>query len=308
MTPFAQGPFADLPLLPRIPHRFYALAEERVTTSSAGLGVVEWSLRRVGSGPPLLLIHGLMTTGYSWRYVVDALAEHFTVFIPDLPGAGRTVTPEGRLSPGVMADAIAALIEALGIRGCPVVGNSMGGYLCMHLALRHPDMLSRLLVLHAPGIPEARLYTLWLALRLPGAQALLGALVRWNPLRWAHRNVHYFDESLKSVEEAKEYGEPLVSAVGLSGFYRQLRDMMDVRQIADFVRTLEARRAANQGFGLPLLLLYARADPMVPPRVGPALAALIPDARLAWAEEGSHFLHVDRPALFLSEAVPFLKD
>jgi pimeloyl-ACP methyl ester carboxylesterase len=55
---------------------------------------------------------------------------------------------------------------------------------------------------------------------------------------------------------------------------------------------------------MPLLLLYAREDPMVPPSVGPKLAALIPDAELVWMDETSHFAHVDSP----DRVAPLLHD
>jgi pimeloyl-ACP methyl ester carboxylesterase len=57
---------------------------------------------------------------------------------------------------------------------------------------------------------------------------------------------------------------------------------------------------------VPLLLLYAKRDPMVPPAVGRALHALVPDARFEEIAEGSHFAHVDAPEAFLRVVLPFL--
>ena len=302
--PFRQGSFAELPESPRVPHGYGALVAETLTLPLADLGPTTWTFRKVGEGPPLLLVHGLMTTGYSWRYVLPELARHWTVFVPDLPGSGASVAPEGRLLPGRMAEGLAALIGALGMGPIDVIGNSMGGYLALHLAHRRPDLMKHLVVLHAPGFVEARLWALWLAMRLPGAAHLLGGLVAWNPLRWAHRNVHYYDESLKSLEEAREYGLPLLSPQGRSGFFRQLRDMMDVREMRPFHLAL----ARAGGIRAKTMLLYARTDPMVPPWMGPAWQALLPTAELTWAEEGSHFLHVDRPERFLAASLPFLRD
>jgi pimeloyl-ACP methyl ester carboxylesterase len=58
---------------------------------------------------------------------------------------------------------------------------------------------------------------------------------------------------------------------------------------------------------VPLQLVYARRDPMVPPSVGERLARLVPGAELAWLEAGSHFAHVDAPEALLAAALPFLE-
>lgn len=304
-APFVQLPFGALPALPTRPHTFFDLPVQRVNVWTEALGDVDTALRVVGAGPPLLLVHGLMTTGYSWRYALPELAAHYTCYVPDLVGAGLTPCPDRRLAAEDVADWLVALQEALGIRGCDGVGNSMGGYLTMWAALRHPGAFRKLLNLHGPGVPDLRLHALWLAMRLPGSQAVLGALVRRDPRRWAHRNVHYWDESLKSLEEAQEYGDVLATDNGLQGFHRQLRDMMDVRGVRRFLTTLRSRRDGGCDFPVPLLLLYARHDPMVPPRVGRVLGEAVPDADLQWLEAGSHFAHVDATEAFVAAALAF---
>lgn len=299
MTPFAQLPFVSLPALPRVPHRFYELPERRVSVWTPALGEVECSVRVLGSGPPLVLVHGLMTSGYSFRYVIEALAEHHTVYVPDLPGSGRSTKPDRPLTWEAMADWLQAFCESLGLRQPDVIGNSMGGYLAMWWALRTPRAMRKLVVLHAPGIPNLRLRALWWAIRLPGARSVLRWLVQRAPRRWAHRNVHYYDESLKSLEEAAEYGDVLATDEGLTGFYRQLRDTMDVRGCHALLRLLDGRHEAHCDFPVPVQLVYARQDPMVAPSIGRALTDRIPGAELHWVKRGSHFMHVDAPEEFL---------
>lgn len=310
MEPFRQGKFAELPAQPRVPHGFFAIPERRVSVRTEAFGETSASLRVAGTGPPLLLVHGLMTTAYSWRYVFAPLAERFTVYAVDLPGAGRTTVEHtnGPYTPENLGEWLHGLVHALGIAGCAVVGNSMGGYLTMVWALTHPQDLSRLVVLHSPAAPIPRLWALWGGMRLPGARGLLGALVGGEDraLRWAHRNVHYWDESLKSLEEAREYGAPLATPAGLDGFFGHLRDTMDVRALGRFRDTLLGRRARKEPFPVPLLLVYARRDPMVPPEIGARLAEWLPEARLAWLDEASHFAHVDASARFLEVIDPFL--
>ena len=185
LPPFRRLPFAALPERPLRPHPWLELPVARLRVEGAGAaGDGEAAFRRLGSGPPLLLVHGLMTSGYSFRYVVEPLARDFTVFVPDMPGAGDSARPRGgSLSADALAAWIAAFQRAAGIRGCVVLGNSMGGYLCLRLALADPATISRLVDVHSPGLPEARLWALRTALRLPGARALLSAMVARDPER-----------------------------------------------------------------------------------------------------------------------------
>ncbi len=301
---FRQGPFEALPERQRVSHPYFDVRSERVAVSTPELGRLSAHVKVHGSGPPLLLVHGLMTSSYSWRYVLEPLGQRFTVYAPDLPGAGDS-EPALSYHPQRIAEWIAALQTALGVRGCRVIGNSMGGYLCMRLALSDPGAMGRLLNVHSPGVPEPRLFALRIALGLPGARSLLAARVRRDPLRWAHAHVHYRDESLKSLEEARAYGAPLATEPGMAAFLGYLGETMAIGPIREFDATLRERRTRGLPFPVPLLHLYARRDPMVPARFGPILAERTASP-LAWVEDASHFMHVDAPERFLPPALAFL--
>lgn len=172
----------------------------------------------------------------------------------------------------------------------------------MQGALQEPRSFSRVAVIHAPALPQARLRALHLALKVPGTARALSRVVRRDPLRWAHRNVHYYDESLKSLEEARAYGEPLATKEGAEAFIRYLADALDPAEPTSFVAKLERRRDEGDGFPTPLILVYACQDPMVPPEIGPKLHRLVPDAEFHWLEDSSHFAQVDSP-LPLAELV-----
>ena len=137
---------------------------------------------------------------------------------------------------------------------------------------------------------------------MPGVRGALARFVQRDVLRWAHRNVHYYDESLKSLEEAHEYGDPLATPDGARAFVGYLGDALAPRGFVELGAALRER-----AFPVPLQLLYARRDPMVPPSVGPRLHALVPGASFVWLEEASHFAHVDRPDAVLDAITPFLE-
>ncbi|MEZ0373129.1 MAG: alpha/beta fold hydrolase [Candidatus Sericytochromatia bacterium] len=294
--PFQQRPYASLPARPRRPHSYFQHPGKRLAMHSEAFGELDIHWLDVGSGPPLLLIHGLMTTSYSWRYILDLLSPHYRLIIPDLPGCGRSDKPLSHsFRPGSFARWLGEFQRELGIEGCACVANSMGGYLAMHQALNQPGAYSHLLNIHSPGWPEARIYALNLALQVPGAAWGLNRFIRLDPLRWAHANTHYYDEGLKSLEEAEAYGLPLASWKGAESLIRFLAETMHPRDMEHFVAALRQRAARKQAFPSPMTLIYARQDPMVPPEFGHNFSRLLPGTPLIWLEQSSHFPQVDTP-------------
>jgi pimeloyl-ACP methyl ester carboxylesterase len=306
VKPFRQLPFRDLPEQPRVAHRWAEVSVCRESVRTESFGALDTTWHEWGSGPPLLLVHGLMTAAYSWRYVLPLLGATHTLIMPDLPGSGATGKPASSYEPDRLAAWIGEFAAHRGIRGCSVVGNSLGGYLCLRLALRDPGAIGRLVDLHSPGVPLARLWALCGATRLPGAERLLRWLVHRDPELWVHRNVHYYDETLKSREETRVWAEPLRSDEGAAAFFRTLRDTVDPRPMRALVLELAARRDRGEPFPVPLLLVYAATDPMVPPQVGDQLAALIPSAEFVRLDEASHFAHVDATERLVAAITPFL--
>lgn len=89
-------PFRALPEQPRLPHTYFDAEPVDIDMDSAPFGRIRVHYRTVGDGPPLLLVHGLMTTSYSWRYNLAGLAAKFRVITVDLPGCGQSSGPADR--------------------------------------------------------------------------------------------------------------------------------------------------------------------------------------------------------------------
>ncbi|MFB6263906.1 MAG: alpha/beta fold hydrolase [Bradymonadaceae bacterium] len=242
-------------------------------------------------------------------HVSSCTFPRYTLFAPDLPGAGRSQIPDDA---GYHPDALAAWIgqfqRTVGIRGCPGVGNSLGGYLAMWLALDDPEATAGVVDVHSPGIPTWRLRALHVLLSAPGGVRLLAWLAGRDPEQWAHRRIHYRDESLKSREETATFAEPLSTSAGARAFAKYMRDGLAPSALSSFVDRLERRRDNGEGFPVPLMLIYADRDPVVPPSIGERLAELIPDAQYETLPRASHFMHVDRPEAFCERILPFLDD
>ncbi|MFG2938396.1 alpha/beta fold hydrolase [Streptomyces sp. NPDC048282] len=111
-----------------------------------------------GHGPTLVLIHGYPQTWYEWHGIMPALAEHYTVIAPDLPGAGRSDAPASGYDKKTMAATLHALLVSLGKdRDVNVVGHDIGTMVAYAYAAQYPRSVSKLVLSEAP-LPDAGLY------------------------------------------------------------------------------------------------------------------------------------------------------
>jgi pimeloyl-ACP methyl ester carboxylesterase len=109
--------------------------------------------QRAGSGPPLLLVHGLMGYSFSWRHAVPFLAPHATVYAIDLPGAGFSERPPGmNCSLRASAERVLRFMDSVGLSDCDLLGTSHGGAVAMRAAALAPERVRRL-ILVAPVTP-----------------------------------------------------------------------------------------------------------------------------------------------------------
>ena len=105
-----------------------------------------------GSGPPVVLIHGMINSSRHWREVAERLAVSHTVIAPDLIGHGDSATPRGDYSIGAHAAVIRDLLSALGVRQATIVGHSLGGGVAMQFFWQFPDQVERLVLISSGGL------------------------------------------------------------------------------------------------------------------------------------------------------------
>ena len=98
-----------------------------------------------GQGPPLVLLHSLLSDRASFDAVVTPLARAFRVIVPELPGFGGSRAVDGGLA--AVADRIAELVrEVAGNAGAAVLGNGYGGFVALQMVIRHPTVATRLVL------------------------------------------------------------------------------------------------------------------------------------------------------------------
>src|SRR5689334_4175831 len=128
--------------------------------------------RTAGSGPVVLLVHGIAGTSEQWADIAPILAESFTVVAPDLLGHGQSAKPIGDYSLGAYAVSMRDLLIALGHRRATVVGHSLGGGIAMQFAYEYPVFCERLVVVSSGGLGR-EVHPLLRAATLPGAELVL---------------------------------------------------------------------------------------------------------------------------------------
>jgi 3-oxoadipate enol-lactonase len=135
-------------------------------------------VRCFGSGPPLLLIHGLGSSGDDWAFQIGALSEHYRVIVPDLRGCGRSPVGTGQVSIAGFAGDLWQLLDRLQLPGVRIAGFSMGGAVALEMALQRPG--STLQVVTINSLPSYRIdhWRKWLELNLQVAMVKLLGLPR----------------------------------------------------------------------------------------------------------------------------------
>ena len=128
--------------------------------------------RKAGSGPPVVLIHGMVNSSRHWEPVALRLADSYTVIAPDLIGHGDSATPRGDYSLGAHAASIRDLLAAIGVDRATIVGHSLGGGVAMQFFYQFPQRVERLALVSSGGLGHD-VSPLLRSAALPGASALL---------------------------------------------------------------------------------------------------------------------------------------
>lgn len=108
-----------------------------------------------GQGEPLVLLHGLGSSGADWAFQVGLLGAHFRLIVPDLRGSGMSDSPRGRYSIAQFANDTWTLLDQLDIETTHLMGFSLGGAVAMEMALQRPHAVTRLMTINT--LPSYRL-------------------------------------------------------------------------------------------------------------------------------------------------------
>lgn len=245
-----------------------------------------------GDGPPLLLIRGLGGGAAEWGSVADRFARSFLVITFDNRDAGTNDPEAAGYSIADLADDAAGLLRALEIERAHVIGHSMGGFIALHLALNHPDLVDHLILV---GTSPAAGVALGNPLVPPTEDEwIVDPVERSRARAPLTHGPGYFDHHPDELDEIAELTR--ANRITREGYARQLTAISETHDVRDRLREINA----------PTLIAHGDADPLVALRGGQLLAEGIPGAILKVYPGVGHYPYREAADDFYRDVDAFL--
>ncbi len=260
---------------------------------------------KAGSGPALLLLHGLGCDHTTWLPVISSLARRYTVIAPDLLGHGRSDKPRADYSVGGYANGMRDLLTVLGIDKATVVGHSFGGGVAMQFAYQYPERTERL-VLVAPGGIGRDVTPAIRTIALPGFRLAMGAA------------------TMPGLRQAVTIGLRSLAATRLT----PVRDLDEVADIVQHLSDRQARAAithvvravvdwrgqvvtmADRAYlteAMPMAVIWGSDDRVIPAKHAELAKRIAPKATVELIPNAGHFPHKDHPQRFAKILNDFIR-
>jgi 2-hydroxymuconate-semialdehyde hydrolase len=251
----------------------------------------------VGSGSPVLLIHGSgpgVSAWANWRLTIPALATGRRVIAPDMVGFGFSQRPTGvRYNLDTWVAQAIGLLDALQIEQTDLVGNSFGGGLALALAIRHPTRVRRLVLMGAAGVSFPI---------TPGLDAVWGYQPSIANMRKL-LDVFAFDRSLMSDELA----ELRYKASIQPGFQEAFESMFPAPR-QNGVESLASREQDIRALPHETLVIHGREDQVIPLSNSLTLAQWITRSQLHVFGRCGHWTQIEHSARFAQLVANFLAE
>ena len=262
------------------------------------------AFRHCGSGPVLLVLHGIGDSSQAWLPLLPVLAERYTVIAPDLLGHGESDKPRADYSAAAYANGMRDLLDVLGVERATIVGHSLGGGVAAQIVYQYPHRCERL-VLVAPGGAGREVTPLlrFLAapyselvlppLRLPGSRQV--AQVVTSAMRLSGTNLG------RDAHEVLRIFDGLPRSESQFAFTRTLRSVVDWR--GQVVTMLDRTYLAA---GLPVQIVWGDRDGVIPVQHAYRAHEALPGSRLEIFEGSGHFPHHCDPDRFVAVLDDFM--
>src|ERR1700690_880684 len=262
--------------------------------------------RIAGSGPPGVLIHGMLNSSSHWQSVAMELARDHTVIAPDLIGHGDSAAPRGDYSLGAHASSIRDLLGAMGIDRASIVGHSLGGGVAMQFFYQFPQRTERLVLISSGGLGRGVSPVLRTA-ALPGISALLSMTIHprlLGALMDSGRRLRQREVRLGVYMQALARAlRPLENADARQAFLQTLRAVIDVHgqrvSATDRLYLLES---------IPTMIVWGERDHTIPLVHGARAHEAIPHSHFKTLPHAAHFPHLEDPRALAGLLREFLEE
>ena len=252
---------------------------------------------QAGTGPVLVLIHGITSTADTWVPAMAGLCRDHNVIAPDLLGHGASAKPRGDYSLGAFASGVRDLLASLGHDRVTVVGHSLGGGIALQFAYQFPERTERLVLVSSGGLGRD-VSILLRAAALPGAELVLPFLVPG----WLGRVVGGLGSigARIGLRASQDVGEMVRGFLSLGDAESRAAFLHTLRAVIDpGGQRVNSHDRLYLAENLPTLIVWGDRDPIIPAAHGIAAHASMPGSRLERFERAGHFPHLDAPVHFI---------
>lgn len=252
---------------------------------------------RKGQGPALVLLHGIPSSSYLWRDVIDPLSTTFDVMAPDLLGYGDSDKRlDADLSIAAQARYMVAFMESVGVHQAAVVGHDIGGGIAQLMAVDEPQRVARLILIDSVvdnnwPIPDIA------RLKEPVWDQLMVNLDLRNGFRKG-LETGTTTEGVVTDELVDEWTRPFQDLGGRRAYLRAARALNN--------RDLTSRSRHIQDVETPTLILWGANDRYLEPHWADTLKHKLRDTTVEIVDPGGHFLPIDRPDAVIEAITRFL--
>ena len=263
----------------------------------------EVSYRRSGTGPTVLLLHGLAGSSLTWRAVHEQLALTHDVIAPDMLGHGESAKPVGDYSLGAFASGLRDFLAAIDVPSATIVGHSFGGGVAMQLAYQHPELCDRLVLVGSGGLGREVSWLLRMV-TLPGAEHLMPLMF---PRVVADRGNDLGRLFNKLGFSAPRLGEMWRSYSSLAGTENRKAFVRTIRGVIEpGGQTVNALDRLYMAAHLPTLIVWGERDDIIPVAHAHAAHEAIPGSQLCLLDGVGHFPQAEAPQRFHDALTNFL--
>jgi pimeloyl-ACP methyl ester carboxylesterase len=260
--------------------------------------------RTAGSGPAIVLVHGMAGSSRTWRFVAPRLAEQYRVIVPDLPGHGESHKSRGDYSLGAYACGLRDLLAVLEVERATVVGQSLGGGVAMQFAYMFPSRVDRLVLVGSGGLGR-EVSPVLRALSAPGAEFVLPIVTT----SWARTVIPRVARLGRRVglrpspatEEVWRAYSSLCEPRARTAFLHTLRSVVDVAG-----QRVNAADRLYLSAAIPTMVVWGDRDRIIPVTHAYAAHRSMPGSRLEIFEGAGHFVHCDAPDRFVEALTDFM--